>query len=218
MDSQFYVSDMHKFNDDFYAYGEQLYDEINQGAAEKCTTCKGTTSLLKWLPPYDIRLSKKKIGDFIFGSYINPIVSERFVKLYKSEGLTGIKSFHKASLYYRKKEISENYFHAEIEGIYAFLDQKKMVFDFRADCPECQIGHSELRSIDGVSFLKPDKIKLDIFFNQCLGYSQFFMSIKLVNLIKKHQITNINCTPSESFVMDLYNFGKNSCHQYYQNV
>lgn len=88
----FYIVDTHLFDDSLFAYGEEP-ENISLGPSIKCEKCGSNLTLLKWLPPYEIRVSRRKLGDFIFGTFQNFIVSSRFRKYFENEDLKGIKSF-----------------------------------------------------------------------------------------------------------------------------
>ena len=86
---EFYIEDNDLFNDTEFAYGE-LIGIANYGAATKCEECGSYLTMKKWLPPYNIRVSKKRVGDFILGAGFKYIVSNRLREKFESSGLVGV--------------------------------------------------------------------------------------------------------------------------------
>lgn len=78
-----------------WAYGEKV-DPINRGKPEYCPSCGNPVTMLKWLPPYRIRLSSanpKKWGDFLWGVDFKLMISGKLLELYIKENLSGIRAF-----------------------------------------------------------------------------------------------------------------------------
>lgn len=165
----FYIVDNPRFDDSEFAYGEDV-DEINLGSALKCDLCGSTLSSLKWLPPHEIRVSRKKLGDFIYGTFPNFIVSARFESLFEKEGLTGIESFKAVTIYFRKKPLDEPYFLPEIAMSNVLIDLEESGFEFEGDerCPACQKAGSIIRKWTGIVFENAEEIDLDIFITKVL--------------------------------------------------
>jgi hypothetical protein len=78
-----------------WAYADTV-EPINRGDCEYCPVCGQPVTMLKWLPPYRIKLSSanpNKWGDFLWGADFPLIVSARFKVIYENEDLSGIKEF-----------------------------------------------------------------------------------------------------------------------------
>ena len=80
-----------------WAYADQVDPVvISEEAEHYCPVCGGPVGMLKWLPPYRVKLSSakpEKWGDFVWGAGFLLLVSDRFKAVYEREGLTGITAF-----------------------------------------------------------------------------------------------------------------------------
>lgn len=79
-----------------WAYADQV-DPVRFGKGDKCPVCGGAIGGRKWLPPHRIKLSSanpEKWGDFLWGTGFLLMASDRFKRIYETEGLTGITVFH----------------------------------------------------------------------------------------------------------------------------
>src|ERR1700679_2013490 len=111
---KYYVLDNDLFNDSEFAYGEKI-EVINYGPATKCEECGCYLTMKKWLPPYNVKVSKKTIGDFIFGTLTSFIISAKVKNKYDSSGLMGLSNFQPVNIYYRGELLdTEGYFHPDI--------------------------------------------------------------------------------------------------------
>lgn len=187
----FYVVDNPRFDDTGFAYGED-FGEINLGSALKCELCGSTLTSLKWLPPYEIRVSRKKLGDFIYGTFSNFIVSARFKSLFEKEGLKGIESFNPVSIFFRKKLLDESYFLPEIvlSNVQIDLERSGFVFEGNRRCPACQKSGSIIKKWNGVVLEEPDRIDLDIFNTKVLP-GTMIVSEHFKNFVERHEFSNI---------------------------
>jgi hypothetical protein len=68
----------------------------NFSDARLCEACGGAVGLLRWEPPYRVELETwgGQFGDLAFGPGEAFLVSERFARLWKEEGLVGLEGFH----------------------------------------------------------------------------------------------------------------------------
>ena len=71
------------------------YAEINEPSQDDdpdiCPVCQEPVTLLKWIPPLNIKLSRSHPngwGDFLWGAGFYLMVSDRFKEIYEKEGLT----------------------------------------------------------------------------------------------------------------------------------
>lgn len=71
---EYYIVNNRRFDNTGYAYGEKK-GEIVTGNATKCEECGSFLTGLEWLPPFEVKLSKGKLGDVIFGTINHFIVS-----------------------------------------------------------------------------------------------------------------------------------------------
>lgn len=194
----FYVINNNLFDDDFFAYGEDFGD-LNLGPTLKCEVCGCNLTSLQWLPPYEIRVSRKKLGDFIFGTFENFMVSSRFRKQFEKEGLKGIRSFRPISLYFRKKLLDEEYYFPEIELADVAIDweQSEVVFDGDKECPKCFRAGRIVTGMKALIFKQPDKIDLDIFNPQ--SFTELVVSERFRDFVSRNKFTNLLMIESSKF-------------------
>lgn len=198
MNKDFYVINNNLFEDSSFGFGEQTIENYNTGKAQYCSGCKFPISLLEWLPPFEINVSKKELGDFIFGTYPGFIVSERFKLEYLKSNLNGLSEFNKVDLYYRKNRLSAPYFYPKIPLINAFVDLNLIDLEDKNLCNVCQKGSSIINKICGVKFINSDFIKEDIFFTTSLGQAQIFVSSNFKKFVDSVSFKNIE------FVKDIH--------------
>lgn len=58
----FYIINRNRFDDNKYSFGEPIDKKI--GDFEKCEDCGSPISMRKWLPPFNVKLSKPSYDDF----------------------------------------------------------------------------------------------------------------------------------------------------------
>jgi hypothetical protein len=192
-----------RFFDTAYAYGEQKEIEYNTGSAKVCDGCGRFISLLEWLPSYDVTVSKKKLGDFIFGTYAGFIVSEKFKEKFSITNLKGLSNFRAVNLYYRNRQLlEERYYYPDIVLTNAFVDLRLIEFEEKNLCPVCQMGGSIYNKISGISFLEPEDIKEDIFFTTALGQADIIVSERFKDFADSNGFTNLKLIEASKFTWD----------------
>lgn len=196
---KFYVINNHRFDDTTFAYGEEP-DEVNLGPSLKCDSCKSSLTLKKWLPPYEISVSKKALGDAIFGTFENFIVSKRFRSMFEKVGLKGIHSFHPVAVYFRGQLLDELYYLPRIVMSDAHVDLGKSGFEFEGEkrCPACQKAGSVIRKWNGIIFEKSDMIDLDIFNTKVLP-STLIVSDEFRRFVQEHNFSNISMVEASKY-------------------
>jgi hypothetical protein len=148
--------------------------------------------MLEWLPPFEMNVSKKKLGDFIYGTHVGFAVSKRVKEKFEQTDLKGLTNFRKVDLYYRKQLLNEEYYYPEIALIHAFVDYKYMEFEKKDYCGTCQKGKSSVNTIHGIFFTAPERIKEDVFFTTSLGQGEIIVSSNFKDFVEKEEFTNIN--------------------------
>jgi len=205
MDTEFYIIVNSLFNDSSFGYGEQKSENYNTGEAQFCEGCNLPVSTLEWLPPYEIKISKKEVGDIIFGTYTGFIVSEKFKVKYEQSDLVGLSEFKEVDIYHRKKKLSGNYFYPKIPLINAFVNLELVHFEDVNLCDVCQKGSSIINQICGVQFINQEMINEDIFFTTSLGQAQIFVSKKFKEFVEAANIKNIKLLKASHFEWDSLN-------------
>ncbi len=177
---KFYVVRNHRFDKSSFAFGEE-YGNINTGNAIKCEKCGSFLTMLEWLPPFEVKLSKGKLGDVIFGTYNHFIVSEKFKELYFENKFTGITKFEPVILYHKGNKINDKYYYPKLVLCDVHIDIKKsgIVFNGIEECSTCQKAGRVIKKIKGLYFIDEDKVKYDIFCTKMLPgdilFSEKFM-------------------------------------------
>ncbi len=192
MIKNFFVITNHLFDDSVYAYGETFGKEIF-GNFISCSECGTPISMREWLPPYKIKLSKPKFGDFIFGTFIGVIFSEKVKNVILKNNIKGINSISEVELFY-KKSCVETFYYPKIEMINAFVDYSKINIKGDVGCSTCQRGGriiTDVVTYDSISFLNSSVINEDIFYTSSLGQAHLFISERFKNLIVSNSFTNI---------------------------
>jgi hypothetical protein len=196
----FYVLNNHRFDDDNFAICEDL-PGINLGEGDDCEVCGSPITPMKWLPPYKVRITKKRLGDFIFGD-VNPfLVSQKFKDLYELGEFKGIKSFSRVQLYFRRQPLEVAYYFPHIPFNYNNMDFERsgIKYDPSDICPRCQHGESiDNSEMVGMYWEDEAGVKEDVLENHCAGKYSF--SQRLKDAMEALGITNTIFVPAADFV------------------
>lgn len=194
----FYVVSNPRFNDDKFSYGEQP-DDFNKGSALKCEECGNYLTMLKWLPPFNIKVSKNFLGDFIFGTYPGFIVSSKFKSLYEKAGLSGIIEFNSVTLYYEGKHLEVEYYYPEIVLSDAKVDLDKSGIEYNPVelCPKCQKGPMRFSNMKGLFFTDENKLLYDVFNNNVVGREVVSENFKI--FIERNNISNLSLIEATNY-------------------
>jgi hypothetical protein len=196
----FFILNNHLFNDDDYAISDRI-EPINRGDCDYCDLCGRPISLLKWLPPYKVRVTKNRLGDFIFGDANPFLVSQKFNDLYIAGSFKGIASFSPVQLYFRKQLLEATYFFPHIPPNHNKIDYDRcgITYDPAAICPRCQLGGKVDNSgMTGTYWLDEGAITEDVFENNAAGHYAF--SQRLKDAMEAAGITNTLFVPAAEFV------------------
>lgn len=202
---KYYVITNNLFDDSQFAYGEHRDANYKTGKAKICKGCGAFISMLEWLPPFEINVSKKELGDFIFGAYVGFFVSKNFKDKFEQTNLNGLYNFKKVDLYHKGKLVNEEYYYPEISLINAFVDLKHIEFDEKELCDTCQKGRSIINKIDRILFEAPDQIKEDVFFTTSIGESIIILSDSFRDFLEKEEFSNIKLLDTAKFKWDSLN-------------
>ena len=205
MAMKYYVITNNIFDDAQFAYGEHREANYKTGEAQICKGCGAFISMLEWLPPFEINVSKKELGDFIYGTYVGFIASQNFKTKFEQTNLKGLINFRKVDLYHKGKLVNKDYYYPEISLINAFVDLKHIEFDEKDLCDTCQKGRSIINKIDRILFEAPDQIKEDVFFTTSIGQSTIILSSNFSDFLEKEKFTNIKLLDAAKFKWDSLN-------------
>jgi len=199
----FYVINVHRFCDKIYAFGEPVGQET--GDYDKCDICGAPVSMRKWLPPLKVKLSKPSYGDFVFGSFVTFLVTERFRKGYEASKLNGIVSFEAVEVtkVNRKRESSPeppDYYYVSIVRSKAAIDEEKskVIRDEPITCNHCRAG-GIIKSQKGVFFEENTWSGEDIFYSRG-GAGIVVLSERFVDFVREYGFTNISFTTAGKYI------------------
>jgi hypothetical protein len=202
---KYYTFKNNLFDDSKFAYGERRDVNFKTGDAKTCPECRNTVSLLEWLPPFEVVVSKKNIGDFIYGTYVGFILSKKVKDKLEESNIKSIGKFRKVDLYYRRKLLQEDYFYPEIPLIYAFINIKQLELEDKNLCHTCQKGGSILTKINGITFSNPEQISEDVFFTTSLGQGTIIVSDQFKEIIETNNFTNVDFIEVSKYRWDSMN-------------
>lgn len=186
------IIDIDIFNDSKFAFGE-IVGNINTGDSIYCQECGSPLTMLEWLPPYQVAISKKKIGDFIHGTF-GIIVSEKFMHKYLKTSLKGIIRFSKVDVYYKENELTEASFyypHIVLSDVKIDLLKSHLRFNDNRTCGSCQKAGRVISFMNGLFFHPDEKILEDIFYTKMIGKT-VIVSGKFVEFVLSNDFSNIN--------------------------
>lgn len=194
----FFVVNNTRFDLGEYAYGEHLYIKYNTGPAKTCRECGNILTNREWLSPYEIKVSKKKLGDVIYGTWNHFIVSQKFKDIYEQNNCTGITSFNRVIIYFRGKQLDEKYYYTKLilSEVKTNLIKSNVKIDKQDRCNTCQLGSANLDSIDRLIFENEEIITEDIFATMILpGHLIFSERLKKLT----ENLNNITFTEANDF-------------------
>ena len=110
---EIYVINNSRFDNNGFAYGQEKGD-VNTGACIFCEECKSPLTMLEWLSPFEVKLSKGKLGDVIFGTYSHFIVSDKIREIYVANTFSGVLTFEPVALYQQGHKLADTYFYPKI--------------------------------------------------------------------------------------------------------
>lgn len=196
----FYIVNNNLFDDDKFAYGEQ-YDNFSSGDAIKCEECGSFLTMRKWLPPYQIKVSKKQLGDFIWGTFPGFIISKNFMSEYLKSGLKGLNDFCKVNLFYRNiLLIDKEYYYPKItlSGVRVNIKESGIKFEGTRTCNLCQRAGRPIKDMKGIIFDSSNNIKEDIFNTKVIG--GVIVSERFKEFIDENNFTNITLQNASTYI------------------
>ena len=185
-------------------------EPINRTQGVHCPRCGVGIGMRTWLPPYrcDLLLHGEELGDFLQGSGDDLLVSERFVRAFRDEGLTGLDGFHPVEVRRvrgkrrgsKSSEFPRFLFVTACFGRGA-LDLKRSRIRFPAppSCPECLSVH--LDTIHGFS-LEPGTWQQEDIFRPRGLHGWLTVSERFARFVERHGFTNLRLTPSEEYIWE----------------
>jgi len=200
-----YVLRNPRFSNTEFAFGEEHPINYNTGSARYCAECNQPISALEWLPPFEVKVSKGNIGDFVFGTFSGFLVSKLVKSEYEKSKLTGLSNFRKVKLMHKNKEVTKEYFYPEISLISAQVNLNNIEFEKKLNCETCQIGGGIINKINSIDFLKGEKLVKDVFFSITIGQGIIFVSEIFKSFLVQKGFTNANLIQASKYSWDSLN-------------
>lgn len=197
-----------------WAYGETV-PPSNRGEPDRCPVCHSAVTLMRWLPPYRVKLSRSipaRWGDFVFGVGFSLLVSARFKAIYEQEGLSGIAEFTPPVEIVRLGNITAEDFsgtlpvYHEIYVPWGGADQDDEASEFGFE-PSKKMPCEYCRTVKGKFWLSRAILKeaswngADIL-RPIRAPSEFFVSPRFKEVAERYQLTNLRIIPSEKYSYD----------------
>lgn len=190
----FFIVANNLFDDSEYAIADSR--NATYGTSPKCDECGGPIGSRRWLPEFIVKLSKKKFGDFVFGS-VNPfLVTEKIVKIIHDNNINGIVNFNQVVV--TNNQNAKLYF-PEIKYGSLLIDEylSGFVRSSPIKCKVCMLGGV----ISSYGMLTADMTTwdgLDIFrLKQLPG--TIVLSDRFYDLCKENAVTNLSVKEMQDY-------------------
>jgi hypothetical protein len=191
-------------------------EPINRADAPRCPRCEKFIGLLKWLPPYRVKLELhgEELGDFIKKSPYDLLISERFAEAFRAEGLTGLEGFHPVEVLRvrrmkkgsrkpltvpRYSVVSTCFGPAAVDPVL-----NRMRISEPPTCPECRM--TRVDAIHGF-VLEPGTWGGEDIFRPRGLVGDLVVSERFKHFVERHELTNMVLTPTEQYVWDPSHLG-----------
>jgi len=182
---------------------------ISEKAEDYCPVCGRPVGMLKWLPPYRVKLSSAKPerwGDFVWGAGFTLMVSERFKQIYEREELKGIKRFEPVEIVRVGTRKTGDlppglptYYLIEIVWGGANRDDiaSKIVWKREPTCSYCRIDGYKIK-FEGIVIEEGSWTGVDIF--KARGApGQILVSERFKEVVEKYGLKNVWLIPAEKY-------------------
>ncbi len=191
-------------------------EPVNLGNAARCQQCGGAIGMLEWLPPYRVELvlHGEELGDFLELSGDSLLVSERFARAFREEGLTGLEGFHPVEVVRvrRKRRGSKaahmpHYLAVTACFSRAAVDLARSRIVYADDPPTCEdCREATKNAIYGYTLEPGTWAGEDIFRPRGLS-GRLTVSERFARFVERHGFTNMKLTPTEQLVWDPLQLG-----------
>ncbi len=186
-----------KLFDSKWAYPEIYANCLNYDhnvKEEYCPLCKRPVLGSKWLGPYNVYLSSKKIPNVLFGT-CGMIFDMKFKNAFLNSNLKGIYNFQEYNVFYKGKQLEDTFFHPLIE-----FSKKKFEFSIEQNekrqnnksLPKCSLCRNSGRGAydDGINFYFDENREYDIF-RIYENPSQIYCNQEFYDFCLQNNFTNI---------------------------
>ena len=186
---KFFVVTSPLFDDKEYAFAEPKDDMY--GDFPKCETCGKPIGQREWLSPHKVKLSKKSVGDAVFGSIFPFLISARACKVFGDEKIKGFGLVEK--VYPTNSNIELFLPHMTRGALLVDEASSRFKRDEVGVCPVCHIGGT-ITYFEKLVPIKDSWNDLELFILPQLP-GTIVAEERFVNVVKDHQLTNFKFTP-----------------------
>ncbi len=199
-----------------YEVGVEKAEPINRGEGADCPRCGGPIGKMRWLPPYRVKLTLygEELGDFIDAPGDDLLVSARFVRAFREEGLTGLEGFHPVEVVRvrrngrgSKPTNVSHYLAVTARFASAAVDlahSRIRYADAPPTCEECR--EATKNAIHGFT-LEPGTWQGEDIFRPRGLRGRLVVSERFARFVAHHGFTNMTLTPTEELVWDPLELG-----------
>ena len=190
-------------------------EPINLGNAACCPRCGDPIGMKQWMPPYrvELLLHGEEFGDFIKASGDDLLVSERFAKAFREEGLTGLEGFHPVEVVrVRRKRrgpkptnipqylaVTACFGRAAVD-----VTRSRIRYNKPPTCEECR--SEGVDSIHGFT-LEPGTWQGEDIFRPRGLFGDLVVSERFARFVERHGFTHMRLVPTEQLVWDPLGLG-----------
>lgn len=190
-------------------------EPVNREEGADCPRCGYPIGMMRWLPPYRIELllHGEEFGDYLESSGDDLLVSERFVQVFREEGLTGLEGFHPVEVVrVRRKRRGSNPSHVpQYLAVTACfgraavdVERSRIRYTQPPGCEECR--SEGVDSIHGFT-LEPGTWQGEDIFRPRGLQGRLVVSERFARFVERHGFTNMRLTPTEELVCDPLELG-----------
>ena len=192
-------------------YGEaySVNATYDYDAADRCPQCGQKISGGKMQPPRVVELAGNKVADIVYGyCFEGPFaVSERFVELYQTSDLKGIKSFSPLDeVRFRRKAMRDapkpTLYTIELERSCITVDHANSLIVYGGKygeyCPLCRPFPKTKDFIKRLRMKMEEFENYDIFWTYEQGEITFLTS-RFIDFCKKNRLTNLHYQPLSEY-------------------
>ncbi len=172
------------------------------GDSEKCPVCGRHASMLAWAEPRKMRLTGKRYPDRLADYLAKPlVVSERFVEVYRREGLTGVSEFAPIEVV-NPTANTPNYFlgHVSFNRSVQF-DLSRTVIEGQPQgwsCPLCSPWETTKDKIHKLALSAENWDGQDIM-RLYAFHGVAFVSQRFYDCVRRYELTNFVMIPVEEY-------------------
>jgi hypothetical protein len=199
-----------------YDVDAEKTEPVNRAEGPACPGCGGPIGMMTWLPPYRVELvlHGEELGDFIEAPGYDLLVSERFARAFREEGLTGLEGFHPVEVTrVRRKRRGPKPSHVPqylaVTACFsrAAVDLARSRIRYADAPPTCEECRSATKNAIHGFTLEPGTWQGEDVFRPRGLRGLLVVSERFARFVERHGFTNMKLTPTEELVWDPLDLG-----------